>query len=155
MNSINAKEGEIRVFNKDGTAIACVFKDNKWDMLGEVLGAKNKVHYQGDRVFPAGEYDFVFDVDLEGYTSKLPFNHGDNCLSVAQKFISRENLHQLYIDDVTKFLRANTKAQTSAVPTQKTPSRHPVQASLSVKFPMVKFNILNSRQIIKFLIQLM
>lgn len=108
----NPKEGEIRVFNNQGNAEAYVYKssERKWDKIGDVLGTKDtKKIYEGDKYFPAGNYDYIFDVDLEGRFSRLPFNKGDNCLVAAEKFINRENLHKgLYVDDITRFLRKNT-----------------------------------------------
>ena len=38
-------------------------------------------HYPGDNFFPAGEYEYVFDVDDEsGVPKVIPFNDGDNPL---------------------------------------------------------------------------
>ena len=51
---------------------------------------------------------YVFDVELEGGLSKLPFNEGGNALIAAEKFVSREKLHKGYVDDIRKFLRDNT-----------------------------------------------
>jgi hypothetical protein len=42
------------------------------------IGVKT-VYYEGDRIFPPGEYDHVFDVELgDNVLRKLPFNNGDN-----------------------------------------------------------------------------
>jgi hypothetical protein len=138
MTKLKPKEGEIRIFNNNGVAEAYCFKEGKWEKIGEVLGTKtDKKYYPGDKAFPAGEYDFVFDVELEGYTTKLPFNHGDNTLVIAEKFIARENLHKLYVDDITKFLRQNTKPQ-SFHQTKKEVKNQPTQPTC-VTFPVVKF----------------
>lgn len=136
---MSGKEGEIKVFNNQGTAEAYMFKEGKWEKIGDVLGTKeNKNNYPGDRFFPAGQYDYVFDVELEGGVSKLPFNRGDNALVAAEKFVSRENLHKLYIDDVTKFLRANTQPQNSFKQVDKKPQAHNKGYNNSgIKFPVV------------------
>ncbi len=50
-----------------------------WDLVGEVQGSsKKKTPYPGDQLFPAGEYDYVFDVELgeNGRTARLPYNDG-------------------------------------------------------------------------------
>ena len=109
----NIKDGEIRLFNNFGKAEAYCYKasENQWQLLGEVTGQNNapkKKYYPGDGVFKAGEYDYVFDVELEGGMTQLPFNEGDNILMAAEKFIGRERLHKAYTDDIMKFLRANT-----------------------------------------------
>eukprot|EP00913_Durusdinium_trenchii_P017997 g16913.t1 len=86
--------GGVRVFH-DGVEIARMFNDNGtvfaymwnagarcWDKVGEVMGAPKpaKVFYEGDSVFPSGEYDFVWDVDMGPSmgTKKLPFNRGQD-----------------------------------------------------------------------------
>jgi hypothetical protein len=146
MDKINPKEGEIRVFNNNGVAEAYCFKDRKWDKIGEVLGTKgdknDKKYYPGDKAFPAGDYDFVFDVELENSTTKLPFNHGDNTLVVAEKFIARENLHKLYVDDIRKFLRQNTNTQ-AFQQAKKEVKKQPAQPAC-VAFPVVLYKFLTS-----------
>ena len=67
----NIKDGEIRLFNNFGKAEAYCYKasENQWQLLGEVTGQNNapqKKYYPGDGVFKAGEYDYIFDVELEG-----------------------------------------------------------------------------------------
>ena len=109
----NVKDGEIRLFNNFGKGEAYCYKasEKQWQLLGEVMGQKNapqKKYYPGDGVFKAGEYDYVFDVELEGGITQLPFNEGDNILMAAEKFVGREKLHKAYTDDIMRFLRANT-----------------------------------------------
>jgi phospholipase A-2-activating protein len=50
-------------------------------------------------MFPAGNYDHVFDVDLgDGIMRKLPFDNGQNPLVSADKFILREGLNKAYCE---------------------------------------------------------
>ena len=78
------KDGEIRVFKNGTIAEAYVWKAdlNRWDKIGDVInpaGGQQTKYYDGDRLFEAGEYDHVFDVDLgDGLMRKLPFDNGDN-----------------------------------------------------------------------------
>ena len=109
----NVKDGEIRLFNNFGKGEAYCYKasEHQWQLLGEVMGQNNaptKKYYPGDGVFKAGEYDYVFDVELEGGITQLPFNEGDNILMAAEKFVGREKLHKAYTDDIMRFLRNNT-----------------------------------------------
>jgi phospholipase A-2-activating protein len=47
--------------------------------------------YEGDRMFEAGEYDHIFDVDLgDGVLRKLPYDNGTNVLVASDKFVIRE-----------------------------------------------------------------
>ena len=112
----NVKDGEIRLFNNFGKGEAYCYKasENQWQLLGEVMGQNNaptKKYYPGDGVFKPGDYDYVFDVELEGRITQLPFNEGDNILMAAEKFIGREKLHKAYTDDIMRFLRTNTGKQ--------------------------------------------
>ena len=83
--------------------------EQKWEYVGEVVdpsagaGASGiqpeTKHYQGDGMFPAGEYDHIFDVELgDNIMRKLPFNNGDNAIGAAEKFCVREGLGRANID---------------------------------------------------------
>jgi phospholipase A-2-activating protein len=82
MRSIKAKEGEVKIFKNGSSAEAYCFKDGKWEKIGDVMNPTATIdadgkHYEGDRMFPAGNYDHVFDVDLgDGIMRKLPFDNG-------------------------------------------------------------------------------
>lgn len=85
--------------------------EQKWEYVGEVVdpnagqGAGGmgmmpapKV-YPGDALFPAGEYDHIFDVELgDGIMRKLPYNNGGNPLDSAEKFCSREGLSRVNVE---------------------------------------------------------
>lgn len=56
------------------------------------------------------EYDYVFTVDLdEKGTLKLPYNITEDPWFAAQKFIHKNNLSQLFLDQVANFIVNNTK----------------------------------------------
>jgi len=98
--------------------------ENKWNKIGEVQnpgqaaqetgqaganGVGATVHYPGDPLFAAGEYDKVIDVDLgDGVFRKLPCNNGANYTDTSDKFCARENLGRAYTEQIVQFLRANT-----------------------------------------------
>jgi len=67
--------------------------------------------YPGDVVFPAGEYDHVFDVDLgDGLMRKIPYNNGTNALEAAEKFCARENLSRVNVEQIVNFLKQNASS---------------------------------------------
>lgn len=137
------KEGEVRAFNNNGKGEAYIFREGKWEKLGDVVGGEedqnkdNKVmmesnsttnnisnsgndisvskngpkYYPGDKFFPEGHYDFIFDVELQGRTTVLPFNFDGNKLVTSEKFCKRENLHALYKEDIIKFLKVNASVK--------------------------------------------
>lgn len=98
---------------------AYMWKDGKWEYVGEVMaqGAAEKRHYHGDRFFPKGEYDYVFDVDVNEGSPKslLPYNEGDNPLVVAEKFLTREGMNLGFKEQITDFIRRNTKGRGNPV----------------------------------------
>lgn len=98
-----------------------MWKDGKWQYVGEVMsqgGVTEKKPYDGDRFFPKGDYDYVFDVDVADGApkAKLPYNEGDNQLVVAEKFLIREGMHLAYKEQITDFIRKNTSGRASSIP---------------------------------------
>jgi phospholipase A-2-activating protein len=110
------KEGEVKVF-KDGTnPVAFMWKGNTWEKIGDVIvppgggaqGGQTKF-YEGDRIFKAGDYDHVFDVDLgDNIMRRLPHNNGENPMEAAEKFMARENLGRAYNEQITNFVKQNS-----------------------------------------------
>ena len=161
-NLKNIKDGEIRLFNNFGKAEAYCYKasEKKWELLGEVMGQKSapqKKYYPGDEVFKPGNYDYIFDVELNNGITQLPFNEGDNILMTAEKFVGREKLHKAYVDDIMKFLRANTgknKGKKKPTITQKKDYSKPVskpknlnqkpQSTSNYSFPIMKYSLYDS-----------
>ena len=69
-----------------------------WSKIGDVVGGTNKKSYPGDKYFPAGEYDYIFDVeDDTGVAKKLPVNEDDTHLYVAERFCMREGYSKAYL----------------------------------------------------------
>ena len=65
------------------------------------MGGGATKHYEGDPLFPAAEYDHIFDVELgDGIMRKLPFNNGASFLESADKFCSRENLSRVNVEQI-------------------------------------------------------
>jgi PFU (PLAA family ubiquitin binding)/PUL domain len=119
---------------------AYIWKGGKWEYIGEVMaqaGQPAKKHYPGDKFFPAGEYDYVFDVDYnEGApAAKLPYNLGDNTLVAAERFLTREGLRQDYKQQIMDFIKTNTAG--AKIPPKPAASVNQPVGSGSVKvFPM-------------------
>eukprot|EP00434_Breviolum_minutum_P002982 symbB.v1.2.002621.t1/scaffold139.1/size300179/4 len=117
---VGKKNGEVRMFNDKGTVYAYMWNAGArcWDNVGEVMGAPKptQVFYPGDSVFPAGEYDFVFDVDMGPSVGsrKLPFNRGQNPLQVAESFCALHQIHKSNMDDIRQFIQKNVGDSSSA-----------------------------------------
>lgn len=115
--TLGKKDGEIKIFKEsDGTAKAFSWKQNerKWELIGYVdmpsgPPPETTKYYEGDRLFLAGEYDHVFDVDSgDGVIRKLPFNNGGNADEAANKFCVREGFSKGNIEQIIKFIKTNS-----------------------------------------------
>lgn len=131
INKNKGKEGELRAFNNNGKGECWTFKNGKWEKVGDVIGGEEKdnnqsnidvgtynkgislapKYYSGDKFFQAGTYDFIFDVEVKGITTKLPFNFDGNKLLAAEKFCKREDLHMMNKEDIIKFLKENASVK--------------------------------------------
>jgi len=60
------------------------------------------------------EYDYVFSVDIEEGKPplKLPYNMSEDPWFAAQAFLDKNNLSQLFLDQVANFITENTKGAT-------------------------------------------
>jgi phospholipase A-2-activating protein len=109
------KDGEVAVFNNNGIPEAYLWhaSTQHWERAGEICGvsgASNKKTYGGDYFFPAGEYEYIFDVDMgDGLPRKLPYNNTDNTLLTAEKFCARESVNRDNVQAIMKFLQTNAK----------------------------------------------
>ena len=76
-----------------------------------------KKHYDGDKIFPKGEYDYIFDVQSDdGLTKRLPYNEGDNVYQAAENFLNREQMNIIYKEQIVEFIRKNTKGKGAPLP---------------------------------------
>lgn len=153
------KEGEIKAFNNKGKGEAWMVKEGKWEKIGDLLDSSEEVnensalnqkgnctstigskHYEGDSFFPAGEYDFIFDVELDSIIRRLPFNINGNKLVSAEKFCRREKLHVMYQQDIIKFLNQN--AQSKPIQKQIPQSKPSNRRNLSlIKLPLISYSL--------------
>jgi len=111
--TVGKKNGEIKCFKEGGSVFAYSWNAGarQWDKIGEVVGSQSeKKMYPGDPVFPAGEYDFVFDVDMgpSRDIGKLPYNKSQNPMQVAESFCAREQIHKSNVEEIRKFIIENS-----------------------------------------------
>lgn len=97
--------------------------ERKWELIGEVVdpsagqgggGGMGMMpatkQYGGDAMFPAGEYDHIFDVELgDGVMRKLPFNNGSNVIEAAEKFCIRESLSRANVEQIRQFITQHSQ----------------------------------------------
>eukprot|EP00923_Selenidium_pygospionis_P031424 GHVN01055704.1.p1 GENE.GHVN01055704.1~~GHVN01055704.1.p1 ORF type:complete len:548 (+),score=65.65 GHVN01055704.1:1659-3302(+) len=116
--------GQTVLFKEGDLAVAYQWNGTGWERIGEMVGSEDKnsnaggVLYEGDGLFEAGLYDFVFDVEIGegGAYKKLPYRKGQNPLEVAETFVARENIGRAAVNDVANFLRANGGGGTTQQP---------------------------------------
>jgi len=98
--------GDVAVFS-DGRkqmAYQWVEASSSWTKIGDVVNGDSS-----QNVYQGVEYDYVFDVELDGRKWKLPYNMCDNPYVVAQKFIDDNNLQQEMLDDIGQFIWKQTE----------------------------------------------
>eukprot|EP00742_Colponemidia_sp_Colp-10_P003823 GILJ01004073.1.p1 GENE.GILJ01004073.1~~GILJ01004073.1.p1 ORF type:complete len:786 (+),score=133.68 GILJ01004073.1:49-2358(+) len=148
------KDGEVKVFRNGPTAEAYQWDASKaqWDKIGDVTDTDDSsasdsvgVHFEGDKFFPGGLYDRMFDVDLgDGLIRRIPWRYGDNALLAAERFLQREEMDRaMYIEQIADFLRVNDRPrttpmlgmQTSTEPTAPVQRSAPARPSVPVATP--------------------
>lgn len=88
--------------------------ERQWELIGEVQMPSgppppSTKYYEGDRLFPAGEYDHIFDVEIgDGVIRKLPYNNGASADEAANKFCVRENFGKANIGQIIKHIKDNS-----------------------------------------------
>ncbi|CAB3243021.1 unnamed protein product [Arctia plantaginis] len=104
-------DGQTKLVRR-GTNVKCYSwsaAESTWNEIGDVMGAnppgEGKTMYQGK------EYDFVFSVDIKDGAPpiKLPFNKTEDPWVAAQAFIHKNDLPQVYLEQVANFIITNAK----------------------------------------------
>ena len=101
-----SSEGQVRVFNKDGIAIAAQWSDdsNAWIEIGEVTGSN-----RGDGGEVNGvKYDHVMPVEIETATGvvtlQLGYDDLENPFVAAQRFIDQNQIDQNHLKQIADFI---------------------------------------------------
>ncbi|KAL0077581.1 WD40-repeat-containing domain protein [Phycomyces blakesleeanus] len=106
------KEGQVIMVNAgNGTVEAHQWNSSthNWTKIGEVVGG---VGSDKKQIYEGVEYDHVFDIDIGGGPNamlKLPYNLNQNPYDAAQKFVTRHELSQGFLDQIADFITTNTK----------------------------------------------
>lgn len=106
-------EGQTRIVRHPNGKILCYqWGNNQWNCLGDVMGAAGGTQEtSGKKLFEGREYDYVFSVDISDTEPpiKLPYNKGEDPWMAAQQFIHKNNLPQVYLDQVANFVIKNSE----------------------------------------------
>ncbi|KAJ7334356.1 hypothetical protein OS493_014667 [Desmophyllum pertusum] len=91
--------------------------ETRWDKVGEVVGSagtEGAARQTNKTMFNGKEYDFVFDVEIQEGSPrmKLPYNLNDDPWMAAHEFLERNDLSQMFLDQVVDFILKNTKGVT-------------------------------------------
>ncbi|KAL5022612.1 hypothetical protein ScPMuIL_001767 [Solemya velum] len=89
--------------------------ESEWKKIGDVVGSsQDKEQASSKTMYEGKEYDYVFNVDIQDGVPplKLPFNITEDPWFAAQKFIEKNQLSQLFLDQVANFIVENTKGVT-------------------------------------------
>jgi len=106
------REGQTKIVKDTATGTPFLYQwsvaSNSWEKVGEVTGGKDEGATLGKKLFEGKEYDYVFDIDLNGAMLKLPFNRGDNPWMVAQQWIWKNEFDQGFLDAIAQHIITNT-----------------------------------------------
>ena len=84
--------------------------EQKWTLLGDVVGNNDNVKTSSKSMYDGKEYDHVFNIDIgDGIPAlKLPYNNNQDPYTVAQAFIHENELPQAYLDEIAGFIIKNS-----------------------------------------------
>jgi len=113
LNTPGTREGQTKIVKDSNTGTTWLYQwagaSNTWEKVGEVTNAKeDEGATLGKRMFEGTEYDYLFDIDINGAMLKLPFNRGDDPYMAAQQWMWRHDLDQGFLDQVASHIMANT-----------------------------------------------
>ncbi|CAF1237053.1 unnamed protein product [Rotaria sordida] len=113
------REGQTTMINKGNGHVEAYqwnMLDQRWMKIGDVVGsadstAQGQASATGEKVMFEGQYyDYVFNVELDDNVPlKLPYNISDDPWYAAQAFIHRNELNQIFLDQIAQFIITNTK----------------------------------------------
>ena len=86
--------------------------DDCWNLVGQVVGSTSSASNGQKTEFAGKMYDYVFDVEIDQQTLKLPYNNGENPWTAAHSFLERYELNPVFLDEVAAFIEKNTKSVT-------------------------------------------
>jgi phospholipase A-2-activating protein len=96
------REGQHKIV-KDGKGTPVLYQwsvaSAAWQKIGEVTGSAGGSTL-GKRSFAGKEYDYLFDIDINGSMLKLPFNRGQDPWMAAQQWLWANDLDQSFLDQV-------------------------------------------------------
>ncbi|XP_043269766.1 phospholipase A-2-activating protein [Venturia canescens] len=109
------EDGQTKMINENGKAKAYMWSmsERKWTLVGDVMGGiGGDVQSSGKQLYNGEEYDYVFSVDIQDGVPplKLPYNVTEDPWHAAQKFIHRNGLSQMFLDQVANFIVKNSQS---------------------------------------------
>ena len=114
-----SRDGQTTMINKGNGHVEAYqwsMSEERWIKIGDVVGsgdgtAKGQATASGEKILFDGKYyDYVFNVELDENTPlKLPYNVNDDPWFAAQAFIHRNELSQLFLDQIAQFIIKNTE----------------------------------------------
>lgn len=122
LNTPGTREGQTLIVRDPASKTPMLYQwsmaSATWEKVGEVVGGKDdggSGATLGKRMFEGKEYDYLFDIDINGMPLKLPFNSGDDPWMTAQQWIWKNDIDQMHLDAVAKHLIDNTPGNTPNV----------------------------------------
>ena len=106
-----AREGQQK-FVLDSAGVKWLYQwtsaTQSWEKIGEITGQDNSGAALGKKYFEGKEWDYVFDIDIQGATARLPFNRGDDPWMTAHLWLGKNDLDPGFLEQVAQHIITNT-----------------------------------------------
>jgi phospholipase A-2-activating protein len=107
------REGQHKIVKDSASGNPMLYQwssiSSTWEKIGEVVNAKGDSGATiGKRTYRGKEYDYLFDIDMNGAPMQIPFNRGDDPWMAAQKWIWENGIDQDHLGSIAEHLIANT-----------------------------------------------
>merc|ERR1719424_1922170 len=106
-----AREGQQK-FVLDSAGVKWLYQwtsaTQSWEKIGEITGQDNSGAALGKKYFEGKEWDYVFDIDIQGAMSRLPFNRGDDPWMTAHLWLGKNDLDPGFLEQVAQHIITNT-----------------------------------------------
>jgi phospholipase A-2-activating protein len=115
---VGKSEGQVQLFQKDGTAIAAQWSapSRTWIEVGQVMGSNP----QDQGMIEGVKYDHVLPIEVDqtggGVASlQIGYNNGENCFVAAQRFIDAHELPRHHLQQIADYIQQRLGQQSQTL----------------------------------------
>lgn len=142
IQNFHGSEGEKKIFKNDnGELELYIMGGGRWEKIGVVVSGPEQTPVSSSELpkekhyFNGKEYDYLFDVEINGKYLKLPYNTGDSPIEAARTFITENSnvVSPSHFESIRDFIMDNISAESKKLLQQS------FQTDISVIEPWMSF----------------